>query len=114
MRLINGKPYESYSETLKELNILRLSERRELICLKFAKSCLRISNFKKLLPVHKSDHEMKTRHEEKYQTSRCNGKRYANSAIPNLLKLLNKENKGLKQQWKKLKKSAFVTNKLCL
>ena len=27
VRLINGKPYESYSETLKELGIMRLSER---------------------------------------------------------------------------------------
>ena len=36
-------------------------------------------------------HDMKTRHEEKYNVSKINGKRYGRSAIPNMLKLLNKE-----------------------
>ena len=103
VRLIIIQPYESYSATLKDLDIMRLSERREIICL---------SNFEKLFPLHKSEHEMKTRHEDKFQIRRCNSKRFANSAIPNMLKLLNKEHKDQKQQWKKLKKS--VTNKLCL
>ena len=46
---------ESYTEVLKELNIMRLSERRELICLKFAKNNLRLDNFKQLSlsPRHK-------------------------------------------------------------
>ena len=102
VRLISGKPYESYSETLKELNIVRLSERRKIICLKFAKSCLRLSNFEKLFPMHTSDHKMKTRHEDKFQIRRCNSKRYAISAIPKLLKLLNQEHKDQKQKWKKV------------
>ena len=81
--------------TLK-LGILRLSERREVICLKFAKNCLRLENFKKLFPMHVSKHGMKTRHEEKCQIGKSNGKRYANSAIPNMLQLLNKEHKEQK------------------
>ena len=113
VRLINGKPYESYSETLKELGIMRLSERRERICLKFAKSCLRLDNFKKLFPMHVSKHIMKTRHDEKFQVSKSNGKRYENSAVPKMLRLLNKEDKIRKQNFDKLKKS-IVTNKLCL
>ena len=48
-----GKPYESYTETLKELDIKRLSERRDWICLKFAKTNLRLENFKKLFPKQK-------------------------------------------------------------
>ena len=75
VRLIIGKPYESYSETLKQLDIMRLSERREVICLKFAKSCLRLENFKKLFPMHVSKHVMDTRHGERYQISKSNGKR---------------------------------------
>ena len=114
VRLINGKPYESYSETLKELDIMRLSERRKVICLKFAKSCLRLDNFKKLFPMHSSKHQMKTRHVEKYQVSQSNSKRYANSAIPNMLNLLNKEYKDQKQMLKKLKKSVLSpTNFAC-
>ena len=111
--LINGKPYESYSETLKELGIMRLSERRERICLKFAKSCLRLDNFKKLFPMHVSKHKMKTRHDEKFQVNKGSGKRYENSAVPKMLRLLNKEDKIRKQNFDKLKKS-IVTNKLCL
>ena len=33
VRIIFGKPYESYSQTLKDLDIMRLSERREVIVL---------------------------------------------------------------------------------
>ena len=114
VRLINGKPYESYSETLKELDIMRLSERRKVICLKFAKSCLRLDNFKKLFPMHSSKHQMKTRHVDKYQVSQSNSKRYANSAIPNMLNLLNKEYKDQKQMLRKLKKSVLSpTNFAC-
>ena len=34
---VRFQPYESYSATLKDLDIMRLSERREIICLKFAR-----------------------------------------------------------------------------
>ena len=67
-------------------------------CLKFAKSCLRLKNFEKLFPIHSSGHRMKTRHEAKYQVSQSNSKRLANSAIPQMLKSLNKEHKEQKQQ----------------
>ena len=114
VRLINGKPYESYSEALKQLGIMRLSERREVICLKFAKNCLRLENFKKLFPVHLSKHSMKTRNEEKYEISKSNGQRYANSAIPKMLNLLNKEYKEQKQNLRKLRKSILSpTNFAC-
>ena len=37
MRIIYGKNYESYSKTLKELGMVSLEKRRDLLCLKFAK-----------------------------------------------------------------------------
>merc|ERR1711911_300781 len=114
VRIINGKPYESYTETLKLLGIMRLSERREVICLKFAKNCLRLDNFRRLFPMHISKHNMKTRHEEKYNVSKINGKRYGSSAIPNMLRLLNKECKEKKEIMKNLKKSFLSpTNFAC-
>ena len=61
VRIIIGKPYESYTEALKDLNIRRLFERRDLICLKFAKTSLRLENFKKLFPVKKTIHDMETK-----------------------------------------------------
>ena len=54
VRIILGKPYESYSILfyfIKEIGIMKLAERREAICLKFAKNSLRISNFRELFPI---------------------------------------------------------------
>ena len=111
VRIILGKPYESYSQTLKELDIMRLSERRELICLKFAKNSLKLNNFKKLFPEHKSLHDMRTRNQEKYSVSKSNGKRYAVSSIPNMQKLLNRDYENQKRA---LKSILSPTNFACM
>ena len=50
VRIIYGRNYDSYTETLKELNIMRLSERREIICLNFAKKSLKLEIFKNMFP----------------------------------------------------------------
>ena len=64
--------------------------------------------------MHASKHGMKTRHEEKYKVSQSYGKRHAISAIPQMIKLLNKEHKEQKDQFKKLKKSFLSpTNFAC-
>ena len=49
VRIIKGRAYESYcyTETLKELGIMRLSKRRDIICLKFAKNSMKLSNLSK-------------------------------------------------------------------
>ncbi len=110
VRIINGKPYESYSATLKDLGILRLSERRDMICLKFAKNSLRMENFKKLFPRQSNSHEMKTRQKDIYQVSRSFGKRFEISAIPSMQRLLNKE---YKKQRNALKCILSPTNYAC-
>ena len=74
---------------------------------------MRLENFKKLFPMHVSKHDMNTRHGERYQIIKSNGKRYSDSAIPKMLRLLNKEYREQKENLNKLKKS-IVTNKLCL
>ena len=111
VRIILGKPYESYSQTLKELDIMRLSERRELICLKFAKNSLKLNNFKKLFPEHKNLHDMKTRKQEKYSVSKSNGKRYAVSSIPSMQKMLNRDYENQKRA---LKSILSPTNFACM
>ena len=69
---------------------MRLSERRELICLKFAKNSLGLDNdnFKQLFPMFQTDHNMKTRQKEEFQVSMSHDKRYAVSAIPSMQRLL--------------------------
>ena len=102
VRIILGKSYESYTETLKELKMKRLSERRDLICLKFAKTSLRLENFKRLFPMHKSNHDMETRQNERYHVKRSYGKRHAVSAIPSMQRLLNKKHKKKTEAFKSL------------
>ena len=102
VRIINGKSYESYTETLKELDMKRLSERRDLICLKFAKTSLRLDNFNKLFPMQKNIHDMETRQHERYHVVRSYGKRNTVSAIPSMQRLLNKEHKKQKEALKTL------------
>ena len=115
VRIINGKSYESYTETLKELDMKRLSERRDLICLKFAKTSLRLDNFNKLFPMQKNIHDMETRQHERYHVVRSYGKRNTVSAIPSMQKLLNKDLKKQKMLLKKLKNSSMSpTNFACM
>ena len=102
VRIIVGKPYESYTRTLQELGMMKLSERRDLICPRFAKNSLKLLNFKKLFPVHKNNHDMTTRQHEKYKIMRSYGKRYAVSAIPSMQKLLNKDSKMQKEALKNI------------
>ena len=115
VRIIFGKPYESYTEALKELNIMRLSERREIICLQFAKNSLRLNNFNQLFPRHRNEHDMKTRQQNEYHVSMSHGKRYATSAIPSMQKLLNKDIRKQKMSLKQLKNSPMSpTNFACM
>ena len=66
-----------------------LKDRREQLCLKFAKSCLKIEKFKKYFPLNSKLHAMPTRHSEKYAVNKKSSERYAKSALPNMIRLLN-------------------------
>lgn len=45
-------------QCLQELNIQRLSERRDMLRLKFAKKSLKVDNFKHLFPINSKQHKM--------------------------------------------------------
>ena len=111
IRIICGRNYESYSQTLNELGMVTLSERRESLCLKFAKKSLRVDNFGHLFPVSKKKHQMKTRGGDVYRVSKGFSERFCKSAIPYLQRLLNKDKK---KQLKELKRSTLSpTNFAC-
>ena len=74
-----------------------LYERRSNLCLKFAKKCLRIENFKKLFPHKKTKHDMKKRNVEKFLINNIVTERYKRSAIPAMKKMLNEEELKLKR-----------------
>ena len=88
-RIILGKGFTNYKNALKMLNIENLDERRERICLKFAKKCLKNDKVKSMFPIKKQMHNMKLRTKNKYIMDKKRTERYEKSAIPYMRKLLN-------------------------
>ena len=71
---------------------MTLDKRREELCLKFAKKCLKNDKVRNLFPKNKTNHRMKKRKVKLFKTNRTNTQRYRRSAIPYMQELLNKEN----------------------
>ena len=90
LKVILKERYQSYSEALSTLKIKSLKDRRDDLCLKFAKSCLKIEKFKKFFPLNKKDHNMSMRNSEKFALEKCGSVRYRDSALPYMKRLLNK------------------------
>ena len=54
MKLILKDKYVDYKKALKSVNLDSLYERRERLCLRFAKKCLKDENFKKTFSFEKN------------------------------------------------------------
>ena len=91
VKLILKEAYKDYESGLKMLNIESLVDRRNRLCLKFAKQCLKNENFKKLFPLKKQNHKMEKRKSEKFIIKKMHTERYLKSAIPDMKRLLNME-----------------------
>ena len=89
--ILQGK-YKSYKKGLKTLNIQTLENRRESLCLKFAKNCLKNEKVKNFFPKSETKHCMKKRKQRKFKINQVKTQRYKKSAIPYMQSLLNKEN----------------------
>ena len=70
MRIIYGKTYESYTNPPKELGMVSLAERRDILCLKFAKKSLKVENFGHFFPVSSKRHNMQTRRGDIYKINK--------------------------------------------
>jgi hypothetical protein len=92
VRVIMGKNYNSYKNGLKALRLDTLENRRESLCLKFTKNCLKNEKMKSLFPINKTSHPMKTRKQRMFHTKKNNTKRWKKSALPYMTKLMNDEN----------------------
>ena len=91
VRIIMGRNYKNYSQSLKALRLDTLEKRRDILSLRFAKNCLKNEKMKNLFPIKKSENNMKTRKKRKFQTKQINSKRYEKSALPFMTKMLNSE-----------------------
>ena len=88
-----GLRYTNYSDALTKLNLQTLDERRENLCLKFAKKCLIVDKFKKMFPLNVNSHNMKKRNHERYRVSKSLTERHKLSAIPYMQRLLNESDR---------------------
>ena len=89
LRLILKESYKSYENALNILEIESLKERRESLCLDFAKKCLKNPKMKGLFPNNKKVHPMETRFEEFFEVNHAKTERLKNSPIIYMQKLLN-------------------------
>ena len=90
--------YETYQNALNILDMEKLSDRREELCLSFALKCLKNPKTANMFPENKKTHQMETRDPEKYEVQHANNERLKNSAIIYMQNLLNihENNKGQK------------------
>ena len=84
--MLNSR-FTSYEKALEVLDLEKLSDRRDKLCINFAKKCILngITDFKE---IDKSKF-MTTRNTDKYQMSFCNTERLKKSALPHLQRRLN-------------------------
>ena len=77
------------SKNLNLLELENLSERRESLCLQFAKKCLKNEKMKDLFHENQKTHQMMTRCAEKFDVKNTRTERLKRSPIFYLQRLLN-------------------------
>ena len=92
----------NYENALHKLQLQSLVERREAMCLKFAKQCLKIEKMKDLFPRKVKHHDMAKRNSEVFDFVKPNTSRYQMSAIPVMQRMLNKAELRQRQIFSKL------------
>ena len=71
------------------VNLECLVERRESLCLKFAKACLKNPQAKEMFPLNQLDYHVETRDREIFKVSMAHTERLNKSAIPHMQRALN-------------------------
>ena len=80
--------YESYEKALELLNMKTLYDRRQALSFNFAKRCLKTDKVKHFFPI-KQNNSKGTRNHEILIVNFATTKRYLNSSIPTLQRVLN-------------------------
>ena len=88
-KLMLKEKYQTYENSLLLLNLDSLTERRNILSLKFAKSGIKNNKLNDLLPLTDKIHKMKTRKNEKYKVEFANKQRLKNESIITMQNLLN-------------------------
>jgi hypothetical protein len=93
-RIILQEEYVSYANALETLGLDSLYDRREELCLSFARKCTKSANsqVRSIFPPNQTHTTVGTRFPEKYQVNMANTDRYKDSAVPYMQRLLNDNN----------------------
>ena len=75
LTIILQENYISYSNALDTTGLGTLFERRSKLCLKFAKSCLKNSEMKKMFPLNPVEYGIKTRFRNKFRVTQTRTER---------------------------------------
>ena len=89
LRIILKEEYETYAHALAITGLDFLVDRREQLCLKFAKACLKNENVCDMFPRNPSEHLPEVRDREEFHVSFARTERLRKSAIPHMQRLLN-------------------------
>ena len=80
--------YEDYDSALETLNLDTLSIRRDKLCLRFSKKCMKYDQTKEMFPLN-LDHQVKTRYPHKFKVNFARAGRPRGSSIPQMQGALN-------------------------
>ena len=89
LRIILQEKFTSYENALNLLELESLAERREILCIQFAKKCTNNPKMKHLFQTSNKTHLMNTRFQELYEVNHANTGRLQNSPVIYMQKLLN-------------------------
>ena len=89
LRIILQEDYMSYSHALNMTGLSTLFVRRELLCLRFAKSCLKNKHMKSIFPLNDATSLINTRFREVFKVTKSRTERLKNSAVQYMQRLLN-------------------------
>ena len=110
LRVILGSRYTNYDDALKELNLQTLDERRQSLCVKFAKKCLETKKFKNWFPLNRKMHQMKKSDSEKYLVTKSFTERHRRSALPSMRRILNEKEKKKQKVIKQISSTSVPVN----
>jgi hypothetical protein len=86
--ILKGR-YSDYTSALELLKLENLRDRREDLCLRFAKKCLKFEKTSGMFPLNTNQTQSNLRNIEKFQVQFASKSRLRDSAIPQMQRALN-------------------------
>ena len=91
LKIILKENYKNYQQALNLIELESLENRREFLCLKFAKKSLKNKKMKSVFIPNIKSHEMNTRNQLNFNINNANTTRLQNSPIIYMQRLLNED-----------------------